>query len=248
MGAVGCHEGQSSSGVFPSTHWSAIVAAGQETGPATDSALAELCRTYWFPVYALARRKGYQPADAQDLTQAFFSHLIEARLVQKADSRKGRFRSFLLGCFTLFLASEIERSQALKRGGGRLMPSMDLRQAEGRLASGPSPAANPEQVFDRNWALVTIEAAMARLEAEMKETGRSDLFDALLPSLQGDDDQASYAEIALRLETTEGTIKVTAHRLRRRYRELVRAVVSQTINDPMEVDAELAHLVAALRG
>ena len=238
----------SASGSFPKTHWSAILAAGQEEGTAAETALAELCRGYWYPIYAFARRKGHQPADAQDLTQVFFIHLLEARLVRRADPHKGRFRSFLLGCFTRFLASEADRAQARKWGAGTWMPPIDVPQAEYRLAATPESTASPEELFDRHWAVAVIDAALARLEAEMRESGRGALFEQLLPSLEGDDDRPGYADIARRLETTEGTIKVTVHRLRRRYRELIRLVVSQTVNNPMDVENELGHLMAALRG
>jgi RNA polymerase sigma-70 factor (ECF subfamily) len=241
-------ENPSASGSFPTTHWSAILAAGQTGGTSADTALAELCRTYWYPIYAFVRRKGRQPADAQDLTQGFFAHLIERRLVRKADPEKGRFRSFLLGCFTVFLASEAQPFRAQKRGGGSLFVPIDFEQAERRLAAEPSSAATPEQLFDRHWAVAALDAALSRLEAEFKESGRADVFKELVPSLQGDDDLPGYAEMAWRLGTTEGTVKVTAHRLRRRYRELIRAVVSQTVNNPMDVETELGHLMAALRG
>ncbi len=235
------------SGSFPTTHWSAILTAGQGTGTAAHTALTELCRTYWYPIYAFARRKGHQHADAQDLTQAFFSHLIQDQLVRKADSHKGRFRSFLLGCFTLFLASDQERAQALKRGGGSLMIPLELPNAEQRFAGEAQLTANPEELFDRHWTLAVLDAALDRLEDEMKESGRAALFDALLPRLQGDNDGDDYAEIARRLGTTEGTIKVTVHRLRHRYRELIRMTIAQTVYNPMDVDAELSHLMAAIR-
>jgi RNA polymerase sigma-70 factor (ECF subfamily) len=238
----------SGSGSFPTTHWSAILAAGQEEGTAADTALAELCRGYWYPIYAFARRKGYQPADAQDLTQVFFVHLLEARLVRRADPHKGRFRSFLLGCFTRFLASEADRAQAQKRGGEIALLPIDVLQAEQRLAAAPASTASPEELFDRHWAVAVLDAALARLEAEMRESGRGAAFEQLLPSLEGDDDQPRYAEIARRLDTTEETIKATVYRLRRRYRDLIRQVVSQTVNNPMDVETELAHLMAALRG
>ena len=182
------------------------------------------------------------------MTQGAFIHLIEARLLRKVDPQKGRFRSFLLGCFNLFLASETDRAQARKRGGGTLMLPIDVSQAERRLAAAPESTASPEELFDRHWAVAVLDAALARLEAEMRESGCGALFEQLLPSLQGDDDLPRYADIARRLETTEGTIKVTVHRLRRRYRELVRGVVSQTVNNPLDVETELAHLMAALRG
>ena len=233
-------------GSFPPTHWSAVLAAGQAAGSKADAALAELCRTYWYPIYAFARRKGNQPADAQDLTQAFFAHLIETNLVRKADPQKGRFRSFLLGCFIVFLASEHQRAASQRRGGGVLLVPLDLHEAELRFAREPSSTASPEQLYDRHWAVAALDATLARLETEMRQSGRGDLFQELLPGLQGDEGPV-YAELARRLGTTEATLRVTVHRLRTRYRELLRAVVAQTLNDPMEVDAELAHLMAALR-
>lgn len=223
------------------------MAAGQEAGGKADLALAELCRAYWYPVYAFARRKGRQPADAQDLAQAFFSHLIESRLVRKADPEKGRFRSFLLGCFTVFLASEDQWAQALKRGGAALLVGADLDQVERRYAAEEHRCATPEQLFDRHWAVATLEAALARLEAEATQAGRAALFRQLLPALQGDPDRQTYAQLAAQLGSSEATLRVTVNRLRRRYRELIRALVSQTLNNPMDVDTELEHLMAALR-
>ncbi|HEY5910487.1 MAG TPA: sigma-70 family RNA polymerase sigma factor, partial [Verrucomicrobiae bacterium] len=133
------HDIPSVSGTFPLTHWSAVLAAGEEGNSKAERALAELCQTYWYPLYAFARRKGHQPADAQDLTQGFFAYLINARLVVRADPQRGRFRSFLLGCFTHFMSSEKGRTQAQKRGGRHLLIPLDLQQAEARLAEDPSP-------------------------------------------------------------------------------------------------------------
>jgi RNA polymerase sigma-70 factor (ECF subfamily) len=229
------------------THWSAVFAAGQEGSSRADAALAELCQTYWYPLYAFARRKGHQPADAQDLTQNFFVFLIDSQLVQKADPGKGRFRSFLLGCFVNFLTSEKMYSQALKRGGLHPVILMDPKEAEARLSREPSLHASPEHLFDRHWALAVLDAALSRLEVEFNKSGRAQLFEHLQPFLQGDTSGPSYTEVAQRLGTTEGTIGVTVHRLRQRYRELLHTVVSQTVNNPLEVDAELGHLMAALR-
>lgn len=247
MGPEGCEDRLTASGSFPTTHWSAIVAAGQGTSTTADSALAELCRIYWYPIYAFARRKGHQPANAQDLTQLFFAHLIKSRLVRKADPQRGRFRSFLLGCFATFQASDKECAEARKWADVQLMLPVDLEQAERRLAAEPRYAATPEQLFDRHWAVAALDAALARLKAEMQSAGRADLFQELLPFLQGDEHGPSYTAVAEQLQTTVGTIKVTVHRLRRRYRELLRGLVLQTLNDPMDVDSELAHLMAALR-
>jgi RNA polymerase sigma-70 factor (ECF subfamily) len=236
------------SGEFPVTHWSAVFAAGKEGNVRAEAALAELCGTYWFPLYAFARRKGYQPADAQDLTQGFFAYLLDARLLAKADPLRGRFRSFMLGCFSNFMASEKDRAQAQKRGGKEPIVPLDPKQAEARLAQEPSPEASPERLFERRWALAVLDAALGRLEAEFKKSGRLALFEQLQPFLQGDGSGPSYTEVAQRLATTEGTIKVTVHRLRQRYRQLLRVVVSQTVDSPLEIDSELAHLKTALRG
>jgi len=242
------HDVPTVSGEFPLTHWSAVFAAGKDGNVNGDAALAELCSTYWFPLYAFARRKGHQPADAKDLTQGFFVYLMDSRLLAKADPYRGRFRSFMLGCFLNFMASEKERAQAQKRGSGQFLLPLDPEQAEVRLAGEPSHDGNPERIFDRHWALAVLNAALARLEAEFQKNGRLTLFGHLQPFLQGDGSGPGYTEVAQRLGTTEATIKVTVHRLRQRYRLLLRVVVSQTVDSPLEIDGELAHLKTALRG
>jgi len=161
---------------------------------------------------------------------------------------QGRFRSYLLGCFNNFMTSEHERGQAQKRGGGQFLVPLDSRPAEARLALEAPAGASPEQLYERHWALAVLEAALARLEAEFKKSGRLALFEQLQPYLQGDADGPSYTEVAQRLATTEGTIKVTVHRLRQRYRQLLRMVVSQTVDSPLEIDSELAYLRTVLRG
>jgi RNA polymerase sigma factor (sigma-70 family) len=225
-----------------------ILEAGQTSGSRADAALAELCRTYWYPVYAFARRKGCQPADAKDLTQAFFAHLIETNLLQKANPKKGRFRSFLLGCFRLFMASENKRAQAQKRGGESSMVLLDIHEAELRFLQEPVSTASPEELFDRHWAMATFDASFARLESEMRASNRAELYQELLPSLRGDDAELGYAELARRFGTTEAAVKVSIHRLRLRFREILHGVVGQTLNDPADVKPELSHLLAAMRG
>lgn len=242
------HDVPTVSGAFPLTHWSAVFAAGKEGGEKAQSALAEFCGSYWFPLYAFARRKGHQPADAQDLTQGFFAYLIHCRLLAKADPHRGRFRTFILGCFSNFMASEKERARAQKRGGGQFIESVDWQKAEARLAQEPSSETNPERLFERHWALAVLDAALGRLETEYKQAGRLALFEQLQPFLQGDTSGPTYTEVAQRLGTTEGTIKVTVHRLRQRYRQLLRLVVSQTVDSPLEIDSELAYLRTVLRG
>ncbi len=242
------HDVPTVSGEFPLTHWSAVFAAGKDGGAKAQAALEEFCGSYWFPLYAFARRKGQQPADAQDLTQGFFAYLIHNRLLAKADPHRGRFRTFMLGCFSNFMFSEKERARAQKRGGGQFLASLNSEQAESRLAQEPAPDRSPEQLFERHWALAVLDAALTRLEAEFKNSGRLALFEQLQPFLQGDTSGPSYTEVAQRLGTTEGTIKVTVHRLRQRYRQLLRTVVSQTVDSPLEIDTELAYLRTVLRG
>ncbi len=235
------------SGEFPLTHWSTVFAAGRDDSSRAETALAELCRTYWYPLYAFARRKGHQSADAQDLTQGFFAYLIDSTLVARADPQRGRFRSFLLSCFSHYMASEKEQAYSLKRGGRHFVIPLDSQEAEARLAQETYSTATPERLFDRHWALAVLDATLGHLEAEFKKSGRPAVFEQLQPFLQGDASGPTYAEVAQRLGTTEGTIKVTVHRLRQRYRELLRAVVRQTVDNPLEIDAELGHLMAALR-
>jgi RNA polymerase sigma-70 factor (ECF subfamily) len=242
------NESSYGSGTFPRTHWSAVVAAGGEGTPKAEAALSEFCRVYWYPLYAFARRKGHQPADAQDLTQGFFAHLIDSTLLMKADPEKGRFRSFLLGCFINYLKGEQRHAQTRKRGGGGSLVPMDPQEVEQRLSREACLEATPESLYDRNWAVAVLEEALKRLQAEFKASGRGPLFEQLQPYLQGDVSGPSYAEVAERLGTTKGTIRVTVHRLRERYRTLLRTVVSQTVNGPVETDLELAHLMTALRG
>lgn len=232
---------------FPQTHWSAVLAAGGSTTPGAQTALADLCRVYWYPLYAFARRCGHNAEDAQDLTQGFFAHLIEVRLVAGADPTKGRFRSFLLGAFKRFIGSEQTRARAQKRGGGVPPVALDTVEAEARLAHDPTDSLSPELAFDRNWALTVLDRTLDRIGTEFRTAGRGALFDQLSFCLQGDCDGPAYAQVARNLGTTEGTIAVTVFRMRRRYRELIRSVVAETLEDPRDVEDELEHLRATLR-
>lgn len=235
-------------GAFPLTHWSNVLAAGASTSAEADQALAEVCRVYWYPLYAFARRLGRSPVDAQDSTQGFFAHLIESRLVAKADPTRGRFRSFLMGAFKRFLGSERERAYAQKRGGAQMPLSLDAEDAEARFGRELVTELTPEAAFDRSWAVAAIDEALARLENEFIQAGRSALFARLAPYLQGEDSPPGYAAVAEALGTTPGTIKVTVCRMRKRYRELLRAVICETLDDPAEVEEELRHLRAVLQG
>ena len=235
-------------GQFTTTHWSVVLAAGQSASPASATALEQLCRAYWYPLYAFVRRLGYSPTDGQDLTQGFFAHLLEHHLVARADREAGRFRSFLLGSLKHFLAHEHERATALKRGGGQPVLSLDQLNPEERYALEPIDTATPESVFDQRWARQQIENALSRLRAEYAAAGRGSLFDLLKDYVWGDQNALSLAEIAGRLELTEEAVKKAVQRLRQRFRDSLRAEVAQTVATPDQIDEELRRLRAALSG
>ena len=231
---------------FPLTHWSVVLAAGGADLPHATAALEELCRTYWYPLYAFARRLGHAPPEAEDLTQAFFQHLLESKWVRKVAPAGGKFRSVLLVSFNNFLADQRDRAGARKRGGDRTFLPLDTQAAETRIAQELASAPPPEAFYDRSWARATVNQALQRMEGEFAASSRLELFQTLKSFLQGDAQGPAYAEVALGLGTTEGTIKVTVSRMRQRYRELLRATIAQTVTNPAEVDGEMRHLLAAL--
>jgi len=231
--------------VFATTHWSVVFQAGDDSGGDTQRALELLCRCYWYPIYAYVRRLGHSPHDAQDLTQSFFAYLLEKRLIAKAQPEFGRFRSFLLGSLKNFMANEWRRQNALKRGAGQTI-SIDPQDAEDRYAVEVAGGANPQMLYDRAWAVAVLDGAIAMVEAEYSAAGKKDLFEALLPSLQGDRPHVTYAELGAQLAMSENAVKVAVHRLRGRYRELLRAAVANTVADPLEVDGELRYLMQVL--
>jgi RNA polymerase sigma factor (sigma-70 family) len=241
---------------FVTTRWSLVAAAGGEDRQAPDArrALAALCEAYWYPLYAYVRRRGHDANDAGDLTQAFFARLREKNDLRLADPQRGRFRSFLLAAMNHFLANEWRNARAAKRGGGAAVLSLDLSSAETRFgreaaAVEPSHEMTAEKAFERQWALTLIGQAMAKLRAEYAAAGpaKERLFEALSPVLGGEG-EASYAHTGEKLGMSEGAVKVAAHRLRKRCRELLRDEVAQTVADPAEVDEELRHLLAAVAG
>jgi RNA polymerase sigma factor (sigma-70 family) len=233
-------------GQFTTTHWSMVLAAGDADSPQVHTALAQLCRTYWYPLYAFVRRKGHSAHDAQDLTQGFFAFLLEHHLVARADRQAGRFRSFLLGSFKHFLAHEYERATALKRGGGQAVLSLDEFDPEERYALEPFDASTPETIFDQRWALQQIENALSRLRADYASSGRRPLFDLLKDYVWGDKNALTLAEIANRLDLTEEAVKKSVQRLRQHFRESLRTEVAHTVATPDQIDEELRHLRAAL--
>jgi RNA polymerase sigma-70 factor (ECF subfamily) len=233
---------------FMTTHWSLVGAAqpGQASQTRAREALEELCRAYWYPLYAFVRSRGYSATDAQDLTQAFFARIIETDGLASADRRRGRFRSYLLGALKHFLANEWHRAKAQKRGGRVRFVEWDALDPEARYTAASQPADDPEHLFDREWALQTIAAALKTLRDEMDESGKADLFDALKGALTGHED-ASRDQIAARLGMTEGAVKVAIHRLRQRYRMLLRAAIAETVSNEADLEDEMRYLVAVLR-
>jgi RNA polymerase sigma-70 factor (ECF subfamily) len=235
-------------GVFATTHWSVVLAAGDERSTRRTEALEELCRSYWYPLYAFARRRGYNEHEAKDLTQGFFARLLARNDVAMADSNRGRFRTFLLAAMQHFLANEWDKSQRLKRGGGTVVVSLDDADAEERFQLEPAVDAPGDALFDRGWAEAVMEAALARFRTELAEGGDAARFEVLQPFLLGGDGTESYAGAAARLGISETGIRSIVHRFRRRLRELIRAQIAQTVAHPDDVDHELRHLFSALSG
>jgi len=238
--------GMSEGAVFITTRWSVVLTAGEKGSDEATSALAELCRGYWYPLYAYVRRKGYSREEAQDLTQEFFSRVLERNYFGMADRRRGRFRTFLLASLEHFLAKEWNRAHRLKRGGGRVFISWEAEEADSRYELEGADEWSPARLFDRRWALTVLEEAMAALQAEHETDGRLSFFQALRPWISGDDPGSSYAELARHVGMTDGALRVAVHRLRRRYGELVRAEIAKGVDRPEDVEEEVRHLFAAL--
>jgi RNA polymerase sigma factor (sigma-70 family) len=230
-------------GVFATTHWSLVLAAAGNS-PAARQALAALCQTYWYPLYAYARSRGHRVEDAQDLTQEFFARLLARNWLERADRDKGRFRSFLLGAMNHFLADEWDKLRTQKRGGGMTFLPLEFETAESRYSREPFHNATPENEFEHRWAIALLEHVVNRLRLEYENDGRAVLFALLNPCLVGDRTDQPYAEIALKLGSSEGTVKSAVHRLRQRYRQLLREEIASTVGGPGEVEDELRHLFA----
>ncbi len=234
------------SGRFDTTSWTVILDARDRGSPRGQEALAALCESYWYPVYAYIRRRGHDADQAQDLTQEFFGRLLDEKFLGSVGPEKGRFRSFLLAACKNFLANEHNRRQAHKRGGGRQIVSFDAGRAEERYRLEPSHDLTPERLYERRWALTLLEQAVDRLRKEFLDAGRGELFDRLKPGLVGDCDRAPYSVVAGELGMTEGAVQVAAHRLRRRYQEILRLLIAGTIEDAAQVDDEIRDMFAAL--
>jgi RNA polymerase sigma-70 factor (ECF subfamily) len=233
---------------FASTRWSLVAAAGQRESPESAAALASLCRLYWYPLYAYARRRLTTAEDAQDLTQDFFARLLEKEYLRQVDRQRGSFRAFLLTAFKHFLAKERDRAHAQKRGGGRSHLPLDFQVGERRYQLEPIHAADAEALYERRWALTLLEQTLAQLRDELTRAGKGRLFEALKGTLTGEDAPRPYAELADEMGLSVEAVKVTAHRLRRRYGELLRTEIAQTVSTPEEIEDELRALFAALGG
>ena len=231
---------------FATTHWSLVTAARQQPGSHSKArlALAELCRAYWYPLYAFVRSRGYNATEALDLTQSFFVHFVEPGSFAAADPAKGRFRSYLLGAGKHFLSHERERRQAKKRGGDVTVIDLDALSPEARYALEPAQAVEPDARFDREWAQEVTARALRQLRREAESLGKGAQFNELKVSLAGD--LPAPQETAERLNMTSGAVKVAVHRLRKQYRQLLRSEIAQTVDDPAEIDAEMQYLVTAL--
>lgn len=231
---------------FVTTHWSVVLHAAHADTTQARSALAKLCQTYWYPLYAYVRRRGHSPHDAQDLTQEFFARLLEGNWIAGADPARGRFRSFLLMVMGRFLANEWDKARTLKRGGGVQWGSLSPADAETRFASEPADTSTPEQAFERQWALTLLENVLNDLRAEHERDGRLAFFDQLKPCLVGSRETLPYAVLARELNLTEGAVKSAVSRLREKYRERLKAEIAHTVASPSEVDSELRHLFRIL--
>lgn len=232
---------------FNTTRWSLIVQARGE-GPLARAALETLARGYWFPLYAFVRRNGYTQHDAEDLTQAFFSHVLGSDFIARAAPEKGRFRSFLLVSLRNFMAKQHARDIAARRGGGQRPVDFDEAAAEERLLLQPAVRLTPSELFDRDWALTVLEQALDRLEAEQRAMGKSAGFEKLKPLLRGGPARGDYEALAAEMGMAKGTLTVAVHRLQQRYRALVRAEILQTLASPADLEDELRHLFSLLGG
>jgi DNA-directed RNA polymerase specialized sigma24 family protein len=231
---------------FPTTRWSRVIRAGDPADPGGRAALEELCRDYWFPLYVFVRRHGLSVDEAEDIVQGFLADLLERGDLANLDESKGRFRSFLRAACEHYLANRRDHDRAAKRGGGVTIVSINRLAAESRYEREPAHEMSAERLFERQWALTLLGRVMERLEAESVQAGKAELFARLRPVLQGDNLAPSYAAIGAELGMSDGAARVAAHRLRGRYRELLREEVGRTTDEPTAIDSEIADLLATL--
>ncbi|MDB6028388.1 MAG: rna polymerase sigma factor region 2 [Verrucomicrobiales bacterium] len=230
--------------VFATTHWTVVLAAGKRSTPQSENALEQLCKTYWFPLYAYVRRRGYSKEDAEDLTQAFFARFLEKNYLEGLSAECGRFRAFLLASLKHFLINEWKRSNRQKRGGGETILSLDWGTADTQFQVAAA-VASPDQEFDREWAIALLAKVIERLQMEWEVDGRSEAFKELKIFLSSGKGTIPYSQPAKILGVEEGAVRVAVHRLRKRYRQLLTEEISQTLADPTQVDEEMRALFAA---
>jgi RNA polymerase sigma-70 factor (ECF subfamily) len=239
--------GPSDAAGFAATRWTLVLAAARgNVTPRAAEAMAELCRVYWYPLYAYVRRRGHDTHEAEDLTQEFFLRLLAKNYLTGIDREKGKFRAFLLAAFKHFLANEWDRSQAKKRGGGKTPLPISAADAENRYRLEPWHDLTPEKLFERRWALTVLDNVLVRLQLALAFEGKQSVFDRLKPFLTGGREPGGYTSAAAELGMTEGAVKTAVHRLRRRYRQLLRDEIAQTVAGPEEIDDEIQHLLSCL--
>ena len=230
---------------FATTRWSLVVAAGART-EASEQALATLCQTYWYALYAYVRRCGYDIEQAEDLVQGFFLRLLDRKILQRAQPERGRFRSFLLASLKHFMINEYDRARAAKRGGGAVPLTLDITAAEGRYALEPRDTLDPERLFERRWAQTLFRQAQVRLRTACVRSGKARLYQQLEPFISGEDENVPYRQVAAALATTEGAARVAVHRLRRKFHDLLREEIAHTVDHESQVDEELRFLLQTL--
>jgi RNA polymerase sigma factor (sigma-70 family) len=233
------------SGRFATTRWSLVLAAGRRSSPEGERALADLCRRYWYPLYVYVRRRVHDVEEARDLTQEFFAGLLERQTLARADPKRGRFRTFLLTSLQHFLINEWQKARAQKRGGGRRALALDFDAKDSQAAFEPAHDWTAERVYERQWALTLLDQVLGRLRQEYADADKARLFEQLKPFLAGETQTTRYAGVAQALKLSEGAVRVAAHRLRKRYRELLREEVAQTVADDAEVEDEIRALFTA---
>ncbi len=231
---------------FPHTRWSVVLAARKETSEQSAAALETICQAYWFPLYAYVRRCGQSPHDAQDLTQEFFSRLLEKRWLDTADRDKGKLRTFLIVALKKFMAKEWRKASAQKRGGGQTHLPMDTAFAESRYAADAESELRAEDIFEQQWALTLLELTLQRLQKEFESAGKPNDFEEMKSCLVAERGAIDYASVASRLNLNEGAARVAVHRLRKRFREIYREEIAQTLSEDADLNGELRHLAQAL--
>ena len=245
MDSQSCSSTSAPGDIFATTHWTVVLAAGKTHTPQADEALEDLCRTYWFPLYAYVRRRGHSREDAEDLTQAFFARFLARNYLAGLEAERGRFRAFLLASLKHFLANEWDKSRRQKRGGGVAHLSLDWQTADTQFQIAGAAQPSPEKAYDREWAVALLGRVIARLQADYSAAGKAELFDQLKVFLSAGKGEVAYGEVARALGMEEGAIRVAVHRMRKRYRELLRDEIAHTLSDPALVDEEIQALFGA---